>query len=93
MFFTPAFTVEPLPPGRRLNRAVALIVVLLAMPAAVFADAVDDFVQSQMQRHQIPGVSLAADDVMGRGIEMRGETIRTISSLLDTVTRNVTLGA
>ncbi|MGB7738016.1 MAG: serine hydrolase domain-containing protein, partial [Steroidobacteraceae bacterium] len=42
-----------------MKEILALVVALLGIPAAVFADAVDDFVQGQMQRHQVPGVSLA----------------------------------
>ena len=42
-----------------MRRILAPIIVLLGIPAAAFADAVDDFVQGQMQRHRIPGVSLA----------------------------------
>ena len=46
-------------PDFRALGLTTILVVLLAMPAAVFADAVDDFMQSQMQRQQIPGISLA----------------------------------
>jgi len=42
-----------------MKKALALIVVLLGIPSSVFADAVDDFLQSQMKRHGIPGISLA----------------------------------
>jgi CubicO group peptidase (beta-lactamase class C family) len=42
-----------------MQRILALIVALFGIPAATFADAVDDFVRGQMQRHQVPGVSLA----------------------------------
>ena len=42
-----------------MMKALALILTLLAFPAVVFADAVDEFLLSQMQRHQIPGISLA----------------------------------
>ncbi|MEI2787837.1 MAG: serine hydrolase domain-containing protein [Steroidobacteraceae bacterium] len=42
-----------------MTKALAFIASLLALPAVVLADAVDDFVQSQMQRHQVPGVSVA----------------------------------
>ena len=42
-----------------MMKTLALILTLLALPAVVFADAVDEFLLSQMQRHQIPGISLA----------------------------------
>ena len=42
-----------------MKKLFALGVVLLAMPAVTFADAVDDFLRDQLQRHQVPGVSLA----------------------------------
>jgi CubicO group peptidase (beta-lactamase class C family) len=42
-----------------MTKALALIASLLAFPAVVLADAVDEFLVSQMQRHQIPGISLA----------------------------------
>jgi CubicO group peptidase (beta-lactamase class C family) len=42
-----------------MTRLPALIVTLLAFPAVVLADAVDEFLLGQMQRHQIPGISLA----------------------------------
>ena len=42
-----------------MTKALALIVTLLAVPAVALADAVDEFMVNQMQRHQIPGISLA----------------------------------
>ncbi len=45
--------------SRPMKMTLAAIVVLLGLPAVVAADAVDDFLQGQMQRLQIPGISLA----------------------------------
>ena len=42
-----------------MTRILALVASLLAFPVVVIADAVDEFLVSHMQRHQIPGISLA----------------------------------
>ena len=42
-----------------MKKALVLIVALLASPVAVRADAVDEFLETHMKRHQIPGLSLA----------------------------------
>jgi CubicO group peptidase (beta-lactamase class C family) len=42
-----------------MTKILALVASLLAFPAVVRADAVDEFMESHMQRHQIPGISLA----------------------------------
>ena len=55
-----------------MTKALALIVTLLAFPAVSFADAVDEFMVNQMQRHQIPGISLAiCRDRRHRGARLR----------------------
>jgi CubicO group peptidase (beta-lactamase class C family) len=42
-----------------MNKVLVLVVGLLAIPGGVVADAVDEFLESQMKRHQIPGLALA----------------------------------
>ena len=42
-----------------MTKILALFVALLAFPAVVLADAVDEFLVNHMKRHQIPGISLA----------------------------------
>ena len=42
-----------------MKKILALFAVLVALPAIVCADAVDEFMEGQLQRHQIPGISLA----------------------------------
>jgi len=42
-----------------MKKNLAMLATLLALPAVVLADAVDEFLESYMQRHQIPGISMA----------------------------------
>ena len=42
-----------------MTKTLALVVALLVFPAVVPADAVDELLVSHMQRHQVPGISLA----------------------------------
>jgi CubicO group peptidase (beta-lactamase class C family) len=40
-------------------KTLALVATLFALPAVAHADAVDEFLKGHMQRHQVPGISLA----------------------------------
>jgi CubicO group peptidase (beta-lactamase class C family) len=42
-----------------MKKVLILVVGLLAVPGVVVADAVDEFLESHMKRHQIPGLALA----------------------------------
>jgi len=48
---------------------VALLLAPVALPAVTFADAIDEFVASYMQRHQVPGIAVA--------ISRDGKIVRT----------------
>lgn len=42
-----------------MTKTLALVLALLAFPSVVVADAVDELIESYMQRQQVPGISLA----------------------------------